>query len=251
VSTQNSERIGKLKEFDQQKIEFVANQDGAAEREFMSRLSDTVFPEFIAGIRAAYLIRVRYDKNSEQFVALCIVLGDGADRDAIRRRVQDEFAEMFSSDMSLDILFTSTKHENALKDFSPFYKCDNQIQPKPDFYLASTEGFGLNRPHACWLQGRVRHGYRDDIALVTVSPSVDVVARDGTITSLDYLALAGRHVGPSIFDDHEWPFYVHIARPLEDVSISTTSMAKAALENVAWGEIYRTTEEARKAVGGK
>ncbi|MEM7765839.1 MAG: hypothetical protein AAF290_17385 [Pseudomonadota bacterium] len=215
----------------------------------MTRLSDTVFPEFLTEVRDAYLLSVRYDNDPQCFVAVCIVTAEWANEDAIRRTVQNEFAKMFSSKMSLDIVFPNVKQQQAIKKFLPFYSSDNQLRRQPDFYLASTEGYGLNEPHACWLQDRGSYGDRDDIALVAVRPPVDIVVSDGSTVSLTSLALAGRHVGESIFDDHEWPLYVHIAKPAQDIAAGTTSLPNTALETVAWGEIYQTTDEARKATG--
>ena len=100
-----------MRELEKRRIEFLANQDGQPEAEFMPRLSDTVFPEFLTEVRDAYLLSVRYDNDPQCFVAVCIVTAEWANEDAIRRTVQNEIAKMISSMMSLEIVFPNEKRK--------------------------------------------------------------------------------------------------------------------------------------------
>lgn len=100
-------------------VEFLGPQDGVPE----TRLKTALRAEFasLPQVRAAYLTRVRY-QNGDEVVALSI---DATERDqqAVLRRVQDCFAQIFAQSQYLDILFLNDIRRRAIARVAePFYR---------------------------------------------------------------------------------------------------------------------------------
>jgi hypothetical protein len=109
----------------------------------------------------------------------------------------------------------------------------------PDFFLASTEGYGLTEPRRCWVERQLRIGADKHGLLVRVEPPI-VVRNVGDVP---VVVLVSRHLGETLNPVSSWPAYVHVARPLK--IIEGDSMAPKELENVAWAELYQTEDAAR------
>jgi hypothetical protein len=121
------------------------------------------------------------------------------------------------------------------------------MSDEPDFYLTSSEGYGLETPRACFrrasLAGRAVDGY----LLVEVDPPLDGVHYGRPSENISLLVLATRHAGQSLFPISEWPLYVHVAMPTRDIS-GTDTLNATDLEHVGWGELYRTKQDAELAL---
>ena len=114
----------------------------------------------------------------------------------------------------------------------------------PDFYLISSEGYGLESPRRCWRLKPLRLATRDDLLLVRVEPAVIYRDRNGIEFQLGQIALAARHVGYSISSINEWPFYVHVAK-LNRADVPVDGFLNADdVETIAWAELYPTEETA-------
>jgi hypothetical protein len=89
---------------------------------------------------------------------------------------------------------------------------DSIVSGDPDFYLASSEGYGLESTRKCWVIRPLSLMARDDLLLVRVDPPI--IHRDPAIgeSVIGQVALAARHKGYSLKSVQEWPFYVHVAR---------------------------------------
>lgn len=116
----------------------------------------------------------------------------------------------------------------------------------PDFYLASSEGYAMEEPRACWRLRRLASDVRDDLLLIRIDPPVigqpfGLGARD-----IDEVIVATRHQGASLFPISEWPLYVHVARLLAPLSEDQTRLQDSAFESIAWAELYPTAERARQ-----
>jgi len=115
---------------------------------------------------------------------------------------------------------------------------------KPDFYLASSEGYGMEEPRRCFAIRRIRGDQRDDYLLARIEPPVvgqpfGLGGRD-----IDHVILATRHVGESLFPVQRWPVFVHVARPLVPTE-ERDVLHDGELESIAWAEIYQTEDAAR------
>jgi hypothetical protein len=117
----------------------------------------------------------------------------------------------------------------------------------PDFYLASSEGYGLETPRRCYRLRRILGRSGDDYLLVKVDPPI-IGQRYGLGgIDIDRVVLATRHEGESLFPISSWPVFVHVARLLLEPREGDT-MTRDDLEEIGWAEIYRTEEDARRAL---
>jgi hypothetical protein len=64
--------------------------------------------------------------------------------------------------------------------------------------------------------------------------------------NIDFVFVATRHQGSSLFPITEWPVFVHVARPLIDEPALRCALQDNELESIAWAELYPTEEAARK-----
>jgi hypothetical protein len=114
----------------------------------------------------------------------------------------------------------------------------------PDFYLASTEGYNMQEPKRCWRIRRIGTDKRDDLLLLKIDPPLlgqryGLQGRD-----VDQVLVATRHEGDSLFPITQWPVYVHVARPLVDIT-GLDKIQSNQLESIAWAELYQTEQDAR------
>ena len=117
---------------------------------------------------------------------------------------------------------------------------------EPDFYLASTETYGLEEPRRCWRIKRVIAGRRDDFLLVRIDPPIPGREYSGVGDfDINLVLLATRHVGASLFPINEWPIYVHVACPLVPNPESRDTFLDGGFTSLAWAELYRTELDAR------
>lgn len=117
--------------FSPHQVHFVAEQDGAPERELKERLAATLRP---LGVRRAYLAVVAYadekpprsvgvNHEPATSVALCVTLQDGAaEKQDIVQRATADFSALFGQHQHMDIIFLTDQQELALARICrPFY----------------------------------------------------------------------------------------------------------------------------------
>jgi hypothetical protein len=119
---------------------------------------------------------------------------------------------------------------------------------EPDFYLASTEGYGLEEPHRCWRLKRLATSQRDDLLLVRIDPPLPGQKYGLGNRDIEMVLVAPRHHGTSLFPIAAWPVYVHVARPLVEAPQLRQSLGSEELEEIAWAELYKTENDARMKV---
>ncbi len=66
----------------------------------------------------------------------------------------------------------------------------------------------------------------------------------GLVDDLEFFVLANRHEGEHLFPISEFPCFVHIARLLDENVKHGDTVSANDLQTVAWGELYRTREDA-------
>jgi hypothetical protein len=114
----------------------------------------------------------------------------------------------------------------------------------PDFYLASSEGYGMKEPRRGFTVRRLRGDHRDDYLLARVEPPVIGQPFGLGSRDIDHLILATRHVGESLFPILRWPVFVHVARPLVPIE-DRDVLHDGEMEPIAWAELYQTEDAAR------
>ena len=118
------------------------------------------------------------------------------------------------------------------------------IQPS-DFYLVSSEGYGLEQVRKCYRLKRLGGRRTDDYLLVRIDAPLPGQRYGLGSAMIHQVVLATRHEGESLFPVSEWPLYVHVARPLHEVR-RQRKLAASDLELIGWAEIYPTEEVARE-----
>lgn len=118
----------------------------------------------------------------------------------------------------------------------------------PDFYLASSEGYGMEEPRSCWRLKRLATDKRDDLLLTKIDPPLLGQKYGLGDRDVDVVLLATRHKGASLFPINEWPLFVHVARLLIESPQEQTSLREEDFESIAWAELYRSPSEARLKV---
>jgi hypothetical protein len=115
-------------------------------------------------------------------------------------------------------------------------------QGDPDFYLASSEGYGLEQPRRCHIVRALASEHRRKLFLVRVEPPIIGQPFGLGSKDIELVVLATRHGGASIQPPSSWPISVHVARLLSDAIGETIRTDQ--MESIAWGELYPAEEEA-------
>lgn len=113
----------------------------------------------------------------------------------------------------------------------------------PDFYLASSDGYGLENPRRCWVVRRLK-GQRSDCLLIDIDPPVGEPTFGVGSATLSQVVVAPRHRGVSILPIGDWPVFVHVARLLTPYD-GRGEFSETDIESFAWAELYPTEEAAR------
>jgi hypothetical protein len=112
----------------------------------------------------------------------------------------------------------------------------------PDFYLASAEGHGLDKPRKCYRLRRLSGDHRDDLLLIRVDPPLEGRHHGWNVGNVDTLVVATRHVGDSLFPIARWPVPVHVATSFVNDLEEREYLHDHELRNFAWGELYEHVE---------
>lgn len=119
--------------------------------------------------------------------------------------------------------------------------------PKPDFFLGSTEHTGeFAIPRSCWVVRKVSDPNTRTCLLVRSSPHV-TPSEEKLGVVLDHLILAPHYDGTEIDPISEWPLHVYVYLVLRASILSEQAFRWPDVESVAWGELYRSEEEALRA----
>jgi len=206
-------------------FEILGDQDGQPEKELKNALVPLLARA--SGIRKAALARIV--SGSRPDVALIL---SGPDNPTLASESGTVFKERFATGEYLTIAFVpSSQEREVLSKCTAFYASANVS----DWFLASTEGYGLDVPRACaifrfyqWDNGREAAQVRLDPPM-NVSLVADHIPRQALLIT--------RLFGVT-FQDRP-PIAVHVA----DMRLGTDNP-----QSIAWGELYLTRAAALRAV---
>ena len=116
---------------------------------------------------------------------------------------------------------------------------------RPDFYLASSEGYGMLGPRRCYRIKRLAGDWRDDYLLVRVDPPFVGQLYGFGGRDIYQVILATRFVGDSLFPVAQWPVFVHVALSLVPDAETRSVIHQPELFEIGWGEVYATEIDAR------
>lgn len=117
----------------------------------------------------------------------------------------------------------------------------------PRYYLSSLDNYVLESVRICDFV-TIRHfDTSKECGIAELDPPIPGHVF-GLASDVTEVVLAARHEGDVLSNIREFPCFVHVARPLtadirdQDVVVATD------LENVAWGELYRSRSDAENHV---
>jgi hypothetical protein len=237
---------GKLDSFVSGGTRFLAEQIGVPENEFKQAIVGLL--QSCDRPLRAYLAQVEYEKEKVINVALCVALVSG-ENEKLTNDIALVFRQMFGSHVHLDILFITDSQETQLRKVCcPFFS--SMRFGHPDFYLTSSEGYGLEEVRACYKERRLMNGHPDGYMLCEIDPPIVGQQYGLGGQAIHKVVIASRHSGYSIFAISDWPGYVHVARCTCDVSSDRFVIAENDIESIGWAEIYESSAGAQSALKG-
>jgi hypothetical protein len=120
------------------------------------------------------------------------------------------------------------------------------VRTKADFYLASSEGYGLEQPRTCYRIKQLKSHTREDLLLIRIDPPIPGQAYGFGGRDIDKVVVATRHVGSSLFPIRDWPVFVHVAIPLIDNLELRERVEDQEIREIGWAELYQTRKAAKK-----
>jgi hypothetical protein len=116
---------------------------------------------------------------------------------------------------------------------------------KPDFYLASSEGYELEAPRQCWRIKRLVTNERNDFLLIKIDPPI--IGQKFGLGGQDIfeVLVATRFSDDSLYPIKKWPVFVYVSRLLIENPELIESLSDNDFELIAWAELYESEESAK------
>lgn len=115
------------------------------------------------------------------------------------------------------------------------------------YYLSSLDSYVLEAVRACDIVAIKHFDTGKECAIAVVDPAIPGHAF-GLAADIVEVVLAARHEGEILSNICEFPCFVHIARPVIAEIRKQNVVVAANLENLAWGELYRSKSDAENHV---
>jgi hypothetical protein len=110
-------------------------------------------------------------------------------------------------------------------------------------YLSSLESYRFEPVRECTFLRVIRFGTGKPCAIVRLNPGV--AGQDfGVAGEMETFVLATRFEGASLAPIDEFPCFVFIGRPSDQWDASSDEITPAQVDVIAWGELYRSAEDA-------
>lgn len=214
----------------------MTEQFGVLENAF-KRVAIGLISEQCVPLRA-YLAQIQSETKKCSNYAICIA-SESKVHQELASNIAAAFREIFGPNEHLDICILSEPQEIQLRKVCcPFFTSERFCTP--DFYLSSSEGYGLEDARACYKERRLMNGHPDGYMLCEIDPPI--VGQPYGLGGQDIyrIVVASRHDGYSVFAINSWPTYVHIARLARNISDDEFTLAERDIESIGWGEIYES-----------
>lgn len=231
----------KLDIFTSNKTRFIAEQIGLPENEF----KESIVALFLYRKRVlrAYLVQVQYGVQKLSNVALCLAIANGED-ETLANDIALVFHRMFGKHEHLDILFLNENQERQLRKVCcPFFS--SKRFKYPDFYLTSSEGYGLEEIRSCYKEKHLMNDHPDGYMLCEIEPPIIGQPYGLGGKNMHRIVIASRHSGYSIFTINDWPIYVHVARLIRSISDNKFAIKSNDIESIGWAEVYESATAAK------
>lgn len=117
------------------------------------------------------------------------------------------------------------------------------------YYLSSLESKTFENTRECLVVKSMTFSTGKPCVLVKVTPPVLGQSFGLGDRDMDHLILASRHEGQTLVPKpSSFPCFVHIARPVVRIDEIGDLLQEDDVESLAWGEIYRTWDDAENHV---
>lgn len=227
---------------------FVAEQIGVPENELKESIVGLFRDRSRPPLRA-YLAQVEYGEEKDFSVALCVAQ-ESTDDEELANDIALIFRRMFGAHEHLDILFLTESQEAQLRKVCcPFFS--SRRFDYPDFYLTSSEGYGLDEIRDCYKERRLMNGHPDGYMLCEIDPPIVGQPYGLGGHELHGIVIASRHSGYSIFSIDDWPAYVHVALLARSDSDTTFVIADSDIESIGWAELYESSAAAKASLASR
>ena len=115
---------------------------------------------------------------------------------------------------------------------------------EPDFFLISGERSDPIVATACWREGRLSDGNRDDYMLVSIDPPIVGQKYGLGATNINNLILSAHLLGVALFPITRWPCFVNVMRIKNEAILKSLLFQAADIEIIGRGSLLPTKEEA-------
>jgi hypothetical protein len=113
----------------------------------------------------------------------------------------------------------------------------------PSYYLSSLDSYALEAVRACSFTAFKHFDTGKLCVLAELDPPI-VGQQFGLRNDVRQVILASRHEGGDLSNIQEFPCFVHVAALVADNVADQEIISTADLQNLAWGELYRTRSDA-------
>jgi hypothetical protein len=117
----------------------------------------------------------------------------------------------------------------------------------PKYYLSSLDSYALEFVRTCDFVAFMQFDTGKVCAVAVVDPPISG-QQFGLDRDVTEVVLTNRHEGDDLKNIAEFPCFVHVARPLVPDIRSQNVVTVSNLENLAWGELYRSRSDAENHV---
>jgi len=113
----------------------------------------------------------------------------------------------------------------------------------PQYYLSSLDSYALEAVRVCDFVTIKHFDTGKECAIAELDPPISGHLF-GLASDVTEVVLTARHDGDVLSNIREFPCFVHIARPVIAGIRKQNVIVAADLENLAWGELYRSKSDA-------
>ena len=117
----------------------------------------------------------------------------------------------------------------------------------PRYFLSSLDSYMLEKPRACDFVALTRFDTGKECVVAVVDPPIPGQSF-GSGADISQVMLAARHEGDRLSAISEFPCFVFVARPLVPGIECRQCVTATDMEVIAWGELYRTRDDAERHV---
>ena len=111
------------------------------------------------------------------------------------------------------------------------------------YYLSSLESKIFSTTRKCVFVKTLSFDSGKECILAKITPGING-QNFGSPKDIEFVVLAARHEGDSLSSITEFPCFIFVARSLDSDITTRSTIKKSDLQILAWGELYKTKDDA-------